>query len=213
MLAWPPPLVFTISTLRGETEAAAAAGDARAETRCAARRKTKRAVFRREKTSADSAGCRRRGSFRGAGTRRTGGGAARGEGVGAASLSRWRKRRVDRADALREGSRARASAGRRSFASRTGCPASSGRGLLENVTRIDRDEKRDGSARTRCAPWRRGRCGWPRGGCGRHRRARGTGGRRRRRTCSCACGSGRNRSARKGREELAYLAETAGPLG
>jgi hypothetical protein len=83
----------------------------------------------------------------------------------------------------------------------------------ENVTRIDWDEKRDGSARTRCAPWRRGRCGWPRGGCGRHRRARGTGGRRRRRTCSCACGSGRTRSARGGKEELAYLAETAGPLG
>jgi hypothetical protein len=82
-----------------------------------------------------------------------------------------------------------------------------GRGLPEHVTRIDRDEKRDESARTRCAPWRRGRCGWPRGGCGRHRRARGTGGRRRRRTCSCACGSGRNRSAsEEGDEELAYLA-------
>ena len=55
--------------------------------------------------------------------------------------------------------RARVSAGGRSFASRIGCPASSGRGLAENVTRIDRDEKRDGSARTRCAPWRCGRYG------------------------------------------------------
>ena len=179
----------------GTTEAAAAAGDARAETRCAARR-TAPAEKRQHNIEI---GMPRRGSFRGAehegGVPREGREWARPAFLGGGNVAWITRMRYARAHARAPPPEVDPSR-----------PASVARraavGVFqENVTRIDRDEKRDGSARTRCAPWRRGRFGWPRGGCGRHRRARGTGGRRRRRTCSCVWGwtqsecTGRQRGA------------------